>query len=63
MGTLETVCPRHALLAEQTPDGSLIRSATCYWGGCDELLAEQFAEGLCWPLGSTDELVKAQLID
>ena len=63
MPVMETVCPRHALLAEQAEDGTIVRSTTCYWAGCDEALAEQFAEGKCWPLGQTNDLVKAQLID
>jgi hypothetical protein len=45
----QTVCPRHALLAEKEPDGTLIHSIGCE--GCKDTLSLMIDQGVWWPAG------------
>jgi len=49
MANKETVCPRHATLAEQEPDGTIIRSIGCR--PCESTLRAMFSDGAWWPMG------------
>ena len=52
MENRETVCPRHATLAEMTPEGDLIRGVHCAWQGCDDHLRDMLScMDTSWPVG------------
>ena len=62
MENRETVCPRHATLAEMTPEGALIRSVGCATGGCDDHLSDMLScMDTSWPVGHRPDISEEML--
>ena len=56
MDIKETVCPRHATLAEQEQDGTIIRSIGCM--PCESTLRSMFSDGAWWTKGERPEITE-----
>ena len=62
MENRETVCPRHATLAEMTPEGDLIRDVHCSWQGCDDHLRDMLScMDTSWPVGHRPDISEEML--
>ena len=44
----QTICPKHALLAEQDDNYDTRMEVTCYHAGCHQLLENMFEAGAYW---------------